>query len=164
MNKIASSAPIDRYCDLVMKGGITSGVVYPPAICDLAQHYHFRSIGGTSAGAIAAAVTAAAEYQRRTNGTTNGFKLMQGLPTRLGERGADGRSQLLRLFQPDVPCRRLFAVLIDSLNQGGTIRRIAAVVLGCIKAYWIASLVSVAAGILIGLLHSLLAGIISVFL
>jgi hypothetical protein len=40
---IASSA--DRFCDLVMKGGVTSGVVYPPAIFELAQHYHFRSIG-----------------------------------------------------------------------------------------------------------------------
>ena len=44
--------PADRYCDIVMKGGITSGVVYPPAICRLAEHYHFKNIGGTSAGAI----------------------------------------------------------------------------------------------------------------
>jgi len=37
-------------CDLVMRGGITSGIVYPRAIANLAETYNFRSIGGTSAG------------------------------------------------------------------------------------------------------------------
>ncbi len=54
-------------CDLVMKGGVTSGVVYPKAIVRVAQRYRIRSIGGTSVGALAAAVTAAAEYWRQTN-------------------------------------------------------------------------------------------------
>jgi len=27
-----SSAPEDRFCDLVMKGGVPSGIVYPKAI------------------------------------------------------------------------------------------------------------------------------------
>ncbi|APR78347.1 RpoH suppressor [Minicystis rosea] len=51
-------------CDLVMKGGIASGVVYPAAILKLAEKYRFRGIGGASAGAIAASVAAAAEYGR----------------------------------------------------------------------------------------------------
>jgi predicted acylesterase/phospholipase RssA len=50
-----------EYCDLVMKGGITSGVVYPLAVVELARKYHFKNIGGTSAGAIAAAATAAGD-------------------------------------------------------------------------------------------------------
>ena len=49
-----------QYCDLVMKGGITSGIVYPNAVLALAKQFRFKSVGGTSAGAIAAAVTAAA--------------------------------------------------------------------------------------------------------
>lgn len=49
-----------RYCDLVMKGGITSGIVYPNAVLALARDFRFKNIGGTSAGAIAAAATAAA--------------------------------------------------------------------------------------------------------
>ena len=49
-----------RTCDIVMKGGITSGVVYPHAICELARTYRFVDVGGTSAGAIAAAAAAAA--------------------------------------------------------------------------------------------------------
>lgn len=47
-------------CDLVLKGGVTSGVVYPYAILELARRYRFRSVGGTSAGGIAAAFAAAA--------------------------------------------------------------------------------------------------------
>ncbi|EMS98269.1 patatin, partial [Agrobacterium tumefaciens str. Cherry 2E-2-2] len=40
----------EKECDVVMKGGITSGVVYPYAVLELARRYRFRSIGGTSAG------------------------------------------------------------------------------------------------------------------
>lgn len=47
------ASPSDE-CDIVMKGGVTSGIVYPSAILELARRYRFRSIGGTSAGAIAA--------------------------------------------------------------------------------------------------------------
>jgi hypothetical protein len=36
--------------DLVMKGGITSGVGYPKLIHQLSQRYRFRSIWGASAG------------------------------------------------------------------------------------------------------------------
>ena len=53
-----------RACDVVMKGGITSGVVYPHALCELAVTYRFSNVGGTSAGAIAAAAAAAAEHGR----------------------------------------------------------------------------------------------------
>lgn len=55
-------------CDLVMVGGITSGIVYPAAIAELHETYRFRCIGGTSAGAIAASATAAAEFYRQKVG------------------------------------------------------------------------------------------------
>ena len=38
-----------KYCDLVMKGGITSGIVYPNAVLALAKSFRFKSVGGTSA-------------------------------------------------------------------------------------------------------------------
>jgi len=57
-----------RECDLVMKGGVTSGIVYPSAVLELKNHYRFRSIGGASAGAVAAAFTAAAEFNREHGG------------------------------------------------------------------------------------------------
>src|SRR4051812_4184085 len=85
-----------RKCDLVMKGGITSGIVYPAAVCELARDFQFVNIGGTSAGAIAAALTAAAEY-RRNAGSHAGFDELAALPQYLGERDGD-RSRLFRLF------------------------------------------------------------------
>ena len=51
-------------CDLVMKGGITSGVVYPKLVAKLSSKYRFKNIGGTSAGAIAAGACAAAGWLR----------------------------------------------------------------------------------------------------
>ncbi len=141
--------PDDRFCDLVMKGGITSGVVYPPAICALSKKYRFKNIGGTSAGAIAAAVTAAAEYRRRTSGTMDGFELLGKLPTELGTADSAGHTRLLRLFQPDPRCRRLFRILTESLNAAGTFHRIGDIMLGCITSYWWASLVSIVLAALI---------------
>lgn len=101
-------------CDLVMKGGITSGIVYPPLVIKLHQYgYSFRNIGGTSAGAIAAAVTAAAE--RGKGGCTGrnskgepeceegcGFRRLQEVREWLGED-----SNLLHLFQPSGATRPL---------------------------------------------------------
>ncbi|MCY1139269.1 patatin-like phospholipase family protein [Actinoplanes sp. Pm04-4] len=56
------------YCrhsvDLTMRGGTTSGVVYPLAVCEIARDRRIRNVGGASAGAIAAAAAAAAEYGR----------------------------------------------------------------------------------------------------
>jgi predicted acylesterase/phospholipase RssA len=145
------NAPEDRFCDLVMKGGIASGVVYPKAIARLAAHYRFQSIGGTSAGAIAAAVTAAAEYQRRQTGSLQGFELLRRLPEDLGESVAeDGSSRLLSLFQPQPKTRRLFQVLIGALNSKSTNQRILAIVAGFISAYWLATLAGVLLAVAFG--------------
>src|SRR5271170_3011840 len=78
-----------KMCDLVMKGGVTSGVVYPAAITELSKEYRFASIGGTSAGAIAAGVAAAAEYAR-AGGKTEAFAQIEKLPWELGANSADG--------------------------------------------------------------------------
>jgi predicted acylesterase/phospholipase RssA len=78
---------ISRFCDVVMKGGVTSGVVYPLAICKLASKYLLKHIGGTSVGAIAAAITAAAEYRRRTARSDEGYALLAKLPAFLQQKG-----------------------------------------------------------------------------
>jgi len=157
-------APDDRFCDLVMKGGITSGVVYPPAICALAEKYRFKNIGGTSAGAIAAVVTAAAEFQRRRTGSMQGFKLLADLPRTLADKEGGRTTKLLRLFQPDRPGKRLFRILVGSLNAKGTIRRLLKIVLGCILSYWLGSLASIGASVLIWKFHSVLAALLILFL
>ena len=87
-----------RECDIVMKGGITSGVIYPLAVCELAGVYRLRNIGGTSAGAIAATAAAAAEYGRHSE--LGGFPKLTALPSWLGESAGPGRrSNLSELFQ-----------------------------------------------------------------
>src|SRR5215469_15616527 len=91
-----------EYCDLVMKGGITSGVVYPLAITELSQRYLFKNIGGTSAGAVAAVITAAAEYGKR-QGNRGSYNQLGALPRELGTDNL-----LLRLFQPSTAAARLF--------------------------------------------------------
>jgi predicted acylesterase/phospholipase RssA len=103
-------------CDIVMKGGITSGVVYPGAVDELARRYAFRSIGGTSAGAIAAAIVAAAEHARN-NGHPEAFEEVAKLPGQLGEMQR-GKSLLLRLFQPDAETEPLFAVALGFIASG----------------------------------------------
>jgi predicted acylesterase/phospholipase RssA len=86
-----------------MKGGITSGIVYPPAILELATAYRFRSIGGTSAGAIAAAAAAAAEVGRESGGFEKLEELRAWVRT---------DHHLLGLFQPSREARPLFETLL----------------------------------------------------
>ncbi|WP_375432864.1 hypothetical protein [uncultured Friedmanniella sp.] len=128
-------------CDIVMKGGITSGVIYPLAVCELAQTYRLHSVGGASAGAIAAAAAAAAEVGRQsktatvpnpvqtspaalssaaTGGTSPlppGFLGLSRFPTLLSGAQSDGRSLLFHLFRPQHGARRLFALLTAGLDE-----------------------------------------------
>src|SRR5689334_17059316 len=97
-----STAVPDRQCDLVMKGGITSGVIYPSALAEIGRSYRFRGVGGASAGAIGAAMGAAAEFGR----ASGGFARLGTLPTQLG----DGR--LAALFQPQPGTRVLLRLML----------------------------------------------------
>jgi predicted acylesterase/phospholipase RssA len=89
--------PLDRFCDLVLTGGVASGVVYPWAVVELARHFRFRSIGGTSVGAMAAALAAAAEYGRCT-GYDAAFEVLRRAPGSLAEEQEDGRTRMLAMF------------------------------------------------------------------
>jgi len=105
-----------NYCDLVMKGGITSGVIYPKLISRLSSQYHFKNIGGTSAGAIAAGACAAAEYGRG-HGNPTAFESLVRLPEDLSEKiTKEGRTRLFTLFQPTPSLRPHFSVLMRALN------------------------------------------------
>lgn len=97
-------------CDVILKGGISSGVVYPRALARLASHYTLRSLGGASAGAIAAAAAAAAEYGREQGG----FERLASLPEQLGDT-EQGETRLFRLFQPQASTRRLYRLLVAGL-------------------------------------------------
>lgn len=99
-------------CDIIMKGGVTSGLVYPYAILEMARAYRFRSIGGTSAGAIAAAFAAAAEYARSTRNDPEGFLRMQAHCERLP-------TLLAGLFQPAPQFTTLLAFLLRAQANTG---------------------------------------------
>ncbi|MBD0371166.1 MAG: patatin-like phospholipase family protein [Pyrinomonadaceae bacterium] len=97
-----------KECDLIMKGGITSGIVYPPLVIKLSRKYRFRNVGGTSAGAIAAAVTAAAEHGRRFGGLgSRAFKQLNAVKDWLGQG-----SHLRDLFQPTPKTRPLLDIFL----------------------------------------------------
>jgi predicted acylesterase/phospholipase RssA len=115
-------------CDLIMKGGITSGVVYPHAIVEIAKDYRLRNVGGTSAGAIAAVFAAAAEYRRQSRGGTDesGFAMIAALAGELGEK-------MQTFFQPAAPLQPLFDMLIAAVSEEARVRGKPRAVLGALK-------------------------------
>jgi predicted acylesterase/phospholipase RssA len=143
------SAPT-QWCDVVMKGGITSGVVYPAAVGELAGKYRFRSIGGTSAGAIAAALTAAAELGRGVPGS--GFDRLARLPDELAR-------DLLSLFQPAACTRTAFAVLLAFLGADPWWRKGARALGAALRGHWPVALAGLVVGwgadrLLVAALHA----------
>ena len=134
-----------QMCDLVMKGGITSGIIYPKLISVLASKYRFKNIGGTSAGAIAAGACAAAEYGRR-HGNATAFEKLDGLPKTLSDPTAPtGRSRLFTLFQPTAALRRHFGVLVGTLNTD-TPTKLRRVLLGLLRMHWLLVVAGLALG------------------
>lgn len=127
------TAPFDRYCDLVMEGGITSGILYPPAVAALAEHFRFKNIGGSSIGAFAAAVTAAAEFARR-RGSLEGFRILERLPQSLAQT-RDGETLLYWMFRPEPRTRRLYNIFVATLGHTSTGARIRAAVSAAFGQY-----------------------------
>jgi predicted acylesterase/phospholipase RssA len=110
--------PRDRFCDLVLKGGVVDGVIYPGVLTELAREYRFQSIAGTSVGAIAASLGAASEYARRF-GSDDGFnEVLRKIPDELAKvpEPATGQTKLRTLFQPDAGLERIFNVVVDLLS------------------------------------------------
>ena len=93
-----------------MKGGLTSGVVYPALLSELRQKYRFRSIGGSSAGAIAAALTAAAELGRITE--RGGFENLATVTDELKRKDF-----LLDFFQPNQESKPLMELGLKLLRR-----------------------------------------------
>ncbi len=129
-----------KVCDVVMKGGITSGVVYPLALTTLAEEYRFACIGGTSAGAVAAVAAAAAEYGRHIKGA--GFERLESVPDEMGR-------DLLSLFQPTPALKPLFDIFLSALRSKTPIGGAAAAILAAIRGFWGAALLGALLGLFI---------------
>lgn len=126
-----------RYCDLVMKGGFASGMVYPNAVLALATEFRFKNIGGTSVGAIAAAATAAASMGDRVKRAED--PIAQD-PERVGFEGlakvsADLSTEgfVFGLMQPKFGLRNAYRILTIATGTGNSLGKIAGI-LACIVA------------------------------
>ena len=141
----ASYASPSLEADLVMKGGITSGLVYPLAASRLATRYSFRSVGGASAGAIAAGLSAAAEYRRRHPGPGadpgTGFAELTTIPQVLG-------TKLATLFVPSGRLKRAYQAITTWLEPDWGVAKKLATTLALI----VAGAPAVFAGVTIALL------------
>ena len=126
-----------QYCDVVMKGGITSGIVYPNAILALSGRYHFKNIGGTSAGAIAAAASVAAALGERRkvlqpskrigNRASAGFSGLAAVAETLKKRGF-----IYSLFQPAPGAVAAFRMLVKLAERPSLVRGLLAAIVGVI--------------------------------
>jgi predicted acylesterase/phospholipase RssA len=139
-----------KECDLVMKGGITSGVIYPRLIARLSEVYNLRNIGGTSAGAIAAAAAAAAQLGVHARTNSRAFEQIDALPDVLSgpAKGREG-SVLLNLFQPQSPTRRHFAFLVSMLNAPSNWRIVWRACKGLVRYFPVGSLIGILPGIIL---------------
>ncbi len=113
----------EQSCDLIMKGGVTSGIVYPPSILQLCQRYRFHSIGGASAGAIAAAAAAAAEYGRQNPpksppSTAYGFVRLAEMNDELAKPGF-----VRSLFRPSPTGAPLFQAFLQWQHEAAAARQ-----------------------------------------
>jgi predicted acylesterase/phospholipase RssA len=101
----------DRYCDLILTGGVTSAIAYPAVVHGLAQVYRFNAIGGSSSGAGSAALAAAAEFRRR-RGSSDGYRTLLRRTAEVKNQYG-GQTGLTWLFQPEPGSQRLFRVLVS---------------------------------------------------
>ncbi len=138
-----------RYCDLVMKGGITSGIVYPNAVLALARDFRFKNIGGTSAGAIAAAATAAAALGDRKHAAsgsaapcprTLGFAGLERVAAELSSQGF-----IFGLFQPARGARNAYRLIVALAGNAGPLRK------ACTAAIAVVAIAPLEALLLLGL-------------
>ena len=133
-----------------MKGGITSGIVYPLAIVEIAKAFRFRNIGGTSAGAIAAAAAAAAELGRcRAKAGISfakaPFQRLADLPQLLSSSSPSGLpTLLLAFFRPHPNVRSVFKAFVAATQSQSPV---SAVVITLLRHHWLAAVVALTVGL-----------------
>src|SRR6266403_623425 len=139
----------EKICDIVLKGGITSGVVYPLALVSLAEKYRFSNIGGTSAGAMAAVAAAAAEYGRHIENA--GFDRLARIPGELGPN-------LLSMFQPTPALKPLFDIFVAALKAKTKTGRSIAISGAAVGCYWLSALLGLLPGLVVALIALAIGG------
>lgn len=138
----AAFADPPAVCDVIMKGGIASGVVYPLAIAEIARRFRLASVGGTSVGAHAAAAAAAAEYGRHVPG--KGFVRLTRAPREIAEGN-------LPFLQPSPALKPLFDVVLAAISGGSRLATAKRAVSAAIKGFRTATILGVLPGAVIAL-------------
>lgn len=129
-------------CDVVLKGGVTSGVIYPPALLRLAREFRFSSIGGTSAGAIAAGCAAAAEHGRQhpPGSPGAGFAGFARVHQALAEPVDGSPTRLRSLFQAERVTRPLLLLAEAAGGDRTRAHRALRVARAILAAFWLRTL------------------------
>src|SRR5688572_14903269 len=115
-------------CDLVLEGGVTSGVIYLGAVAELSRRYQFKNLGGTSSGAISAAAAAIAQRSKlellkqpeheREHPPDKPFTELLKFPGELAEQSKSSeRTALFELFQPQQATRKSFRIVAAVLDR-----------------------------------------------
>jgi hypothetical protein len=102
------------------------GWFYPLAITNVPI---IKSIGGTSAGAVAAVITAEAEYGRR-KGDQAAYRQLVALPKDLGT------DNLLLMFQPSTAAVRVFRVVLAAMKAKSIVGRTARGIGALVYQFW----------------------------
>jgi hypothetical protein len=148
--EVADYSSPTKECDVVMKGGITSGIIYPLALAEIAKTYRLRQVGGTSAGAIAAGGAAAAEVGRGSE--NGGFDALTKLTDKLaGDAGPGTKGSLLQnLFQPQPKTKPTFAIAAGLLfSSKGKVGKSLALIGNAVRYHPVAFLLSLLPGLLV---------------
>ena len=138
-----------RDCDVVLEGGVTSAVIYAGLLARLSKTYRLRSLGGTSAGAVAAAAGAIAERARLATCRGKAFDALGAFPSKLAEVDAEG-TVLFKLFQARPATRRGLRIVTTALEHGRAghwLKAVLPVALAVVRNFPIATLFGALAGL-----------------
>ena len=111
---------LKKSADLVLQGGVTSALVYIGLIRRLSRTYRFKRLGGASSGAVAAAAAAIAEHSRqhpKTGSHLDPFRRLGQFAVELAQTDRHGDTQLFKLFQPQAPTQRGWAIVSAGLRH-----------------------------------------------
>lgn len=125
-------------CDLVLQGGVTSGLLYLGVIAELSRHYEFKNLGGTSSGAISAAAAAIAQraklellkkpHHERQVDPEKPFDELRKFPSELAKQERPkARTALFRMFQPQEGTVRSYRILTTGLDHWAARKRSSAI-------------------------------------
>jgi len=143
----------EKSADLVLQGGVTSAFVYIGLIHRLSRDYHFKSLGGASSGAVAAAAAAIAEHSRLhppKGAAVDPFERLAEFPQTLAKQDDHGNTALFNLFQPQPASARAWRVVSAAVRRlpDGAGAAVGAAAVAALRTFPLAAALGLALGAL----------------